>query len=160
MSNVIIKTSESEIKQDKNGRNYKTVSFGEVKYIDTPFGKQLVPSTQARTTKTNCYELNYLGKLDSGYADPIFNANNPSLGGWFMGAIETREVVSYDITGTDGTTRTVNTYTTVVFSDTDSPAHESMVKSAFKSKGHEIMAEAAVNNNMSALEALRAEIVA
>ena len=37
MSNVIIKTSESEIKQDKNGRNYKTVSFGEVKYIDTPF---------------------------------------------------------------------------------------------------------------------------
>ena len=77
MSNVVIKTAESEIKNDKNGRKYKTVSFGEVKYIDTPFGKMLVPSTQARTTKANCYELNYLGKQDSGYVDALFNAANP-----------------------------------------------------------------------------------
>ena len=158
MSNVVIKVSESEIKLDKNGRKYKTVGFGEVKYIDTPFGKMLVPSTQARTTKTNCYELNYLGKQDSGYIDALFNAANPTNGGWFMGSIETREVKAYDITAADGTTRTVSTYTTVVFSDTDSPAHESAVKAAFASKGHEIMADAVVNNNVSALEALRASI--
>jgi hypothetical protein len=161
MSNVIIKTAESEVKFDKNGRKYKTVSFGEVKYIDTPFGKMLVPSTQARVTKTNCYELNYLNKQDSGYADPLFNAANPTNGGWFMGAIETREVKAYDIVAADGTARTVNTYTTVVFSDTDSPAHENAVKSAFASKGHEVMsADISVNKAVSALEALRAEITA
>ena len=159
MSNVIIKTAESEVKFDKNGRKYKTVSFGEVKYIDTPFGKMLVPSTQARTTKTNCYELNYLNKQDSGYADALFNAANPTNGGWFMGSIETREVKPYDITAADGSVRTVNTYTTVVFSDTDSPAHESAVKSAFASKGHEVMTgNVSVNKTVSALEALRAEI--
>jgi hypothetical protein len=159
MSNVIIKTAESEVKFDKNGRKYKTVSFGEVKYIDTPFGKMLVPATQARTTKTNCYELNYLNKQDSGYADALFNSANPTNGGWFMGSIETREVKPYDITAADGTTRTVNTYTTVVFSDTDSPAHESAVKAAFASKGHEVMTgDVSVNKTVSALEALRAEI--
>ena len=159
MSNVVIKTAESEVKFDKNGRKYKTVSFGEVKYIDTPFGKMLVPSTQARTTKTNCYELNYLNKQDSGYADALFNAANPTNGGWFMGSIETREVMPYDITAADGSVRTVNTYTTVVFSDTDSPAHESAVKSAFASKGHEVMTgNVSVNKTASALEALRAEI--
>ena len=159
MSNVVIKTAESEVKLDKNGRKYKTVSFGEVKYIDTPFGKQLVPATQARTTKQNCYELNYLNKQDSGYADPLFNAANPSNGGWFMGSIETREVMPYDITAADGTARTVNTYTTVVFSDTDSPAHESAVKSAFASKGHEVMTDSvSVGKTVSALEAMRAEI--
>ena len=161
MSNVVIKTAESEVKLDKNGRKYKTVSFGEVKYIDTPFGKMLVPSTQARTTKTNCYELNYLGKPDSGYADAMFNAANPTNGGWFMGSIETREVKPYDITAADGSVRTVNTYTTVVFSDTDSPAHESAVKASFSSKGHEIMTgDISVNKTVSALEALRAEITA
>lgn len=161
MSNVVIKTAESEVKLDKNGRKYKTVSFGEVKYIDTPFGKMLVPATQARVTKTNCYELNYLGKQDSGYADAMFNAANPTNGGWFMGSIETREVKPYDITAADGSVRTVNTYTTVVFSDTDSPAHESAVKAAFASKGHEIMTgDVNVNKTVSALEALRAEITA
>jgi hypothetical protein len=159
MSNVVIKTAESEVKFDKNGRKYKTVSFGEVKYIDTPFGKMLVPATQARTTKTNCYELNYLGKQDSGYADAMFNAANPTNGGWFMGSIETREVKPYDITAADGSVRTVNTYTTVVFSDTDSPAHENAVKSAFASKGHEVMTDSiSVNSTVSALEALRASI--
>jgi|694.fasta_scaffold58306_12 hypothetical protein len=156
--NTIVKTSESEVKQDRNNRSYKTVAFSEVKHVDTPFGKMLLPASQSKTVKINCYENSYLNKMDAGYADPIFNANNPSLGGWFAGSIETREVVAYDITASDGSTKTVSTYTTIVFGDTDSPAYESTVKAAFKSKGHEIMAEAPVNNNVSALEALRAEI--
>jgi hypothetical protein len=156
--NTIVKTAQTEAKQDKNGRNYKTVSFSEVKHVDTPFGRMLLPASQSRTVKINCYENSYLNKMDAGYADPIFNANNPSLGGWFAGSIETREVVGYDITSADGSTKTVNTYTTAIFGDTDSPAYESTVKSTFKSKGHEVMAEAPVNNNMSALEAMRSEI--
>jgi hypothetical protein len=56
MKNLIIKTAQSEVKQDKNGRNYKTITFSEVKYVDTPFGKMLMPATQAKSTKINCYE--------------------------------------------------------------------------------------------------------
>ena len=155
--NTIVKTSKTEAKQDKNGRNYKTVAFSEVKHVDTPFGKMLLPASQSKTVKINCYENSYLNKMDAGYADPIFNANNPANGGWFAGSIEAREVVGYDITSADGSIKTVNTYTTVVFGDTDSPAYESTVKAAFKSKGHEVMAEVQVNNT-SVLEALRADI--
>ncbi len=159
MSNIVIKVAQSEIKQDKNGRNYKTVTFGEVRYIDTPFGKQLVPALQARTTKVNCYENNYLGKQDPGYADPIFNQSNPANGGWFMGGIETRGVREYDIPSADGGVRTVNTFTTVVFADSDSPAYESSVKSAFSSKGHELNSDALTDSSVAAhLESLRATI--
>lgn len=159
MSNIVTKSAQSEIKNDKNGMKYKTVSFSEVKYIDTPFGKMLLPSTQAKTTKINCYETNYLGKQDSGFAESLFNAANPTNGGWFMGSIENREVQEYDITAADGGVRTVNTYTTVVFGDTDSPAYESTVKAAFKSRGHVVMSNnTSVNNTVSSLEALRASI--
>ena len=68
MSNIVTKVAQSEIKQDKNGRNYKTVTFGEIKFIETPFGKMVVPATQAKTTKINCYENNYLGKMEIGRA--------------------------------------------------------------------------------------------
>lgn len=157
MSNIVIKVAQSEIKNDKNQRPYKTVTFGEVRFIDTPFGKMVVPATQARTTKINCYENNYLGKQDPGYADPIFNQSNPAAGGWFAGSIETREVEGYDIPTADGGVRTVNTYTTVVFGDTDSPAFESSVKSAFSSKGHNVVdgnvSESSVASHLAALQA-------
>ena len=156
MSNIVIKVAQSEIKNDKNQRPYKTVTFGEVRFIDTPFGKMVVPATQARTTKINCYENNYLGKQDPGYADPIFNQSNPSNGGWFAGSIETRNVEGYDIPTADGGVRTVNTYTTVVFGDTDSPAFESSVKSAFSSKGHNVVengvTESSVASHLAALQ--------
>jgi hypothetical protein len=156
MSNIVIKVAQSEIKNDKNQRPYKTVTFGEVRFIDTPFGKMVVPATQARTTKINCYENNYLGKQDPGYADPIFNQSNPANGGWFAGSIETREVGNYDIPTADGGVRTVNTYTTVVFGDTDSPAFESSVKSAFSSKGHNVVdgnvSESSVASHLAALQ--------
>ena len=158
MSNIVIKVAQSEIKNDKNQRPYKTVTFGEVRFIDTPFGKMVVPATQARTTKINCYENNYLGKQDPGYADPIFNQSNPSNGGWFMGSIETREVEGYDIPSADGGVRTVNTYTTVVFADTDSPAFESTVKSTFNSKGHVLSTSEQNVTSAQVLETLRAQI--
>ena len=160
MSNIVIKTAQSEVKQDKNVRNYKTVTFGEVRFIETPFGKMVIPASQARTTKINCYENNYLNKMDVGYNDPIFNQSNPTNGGWFAGSIETREVGEYDIPSADGGARTVNTYTTVVFGDTNSPAFESTVKSAFSSKGHNIVTNGVTDSSVAShLETLRASIV-
>lgn len=159
MQNLVIKTNQTEVKQDKNGRNYKTVTFSEVRYVDTPFGQMLMPATQAKSTKINCYENNYLGKQDPGYAEPIFNQSNAALGGWFMGSIETRKVEEFDIPSDDGGSRTVNTFTTVVFGDTSSPSYESAVKSTFSSKGHAIMDGSTINSaSASELEALRAQV--
>ena len=157
MSNIVVKVAQSELKQDRNTRNYRTITFGEVRFIETPFGKMVVPASQARTTKINCYENNYLGKMDVGYNDPIFNSSNPTNGGWFAGSIETREVGSYDIPTADGGVKTVNTFTTVVFGDTDSPAFESTVKSAFSSKGHNVVegnvTDSSVASHLAALQA-------
>jgi len=140
MSNYSIKTAESAVKQDKNGRNYKTVTFLEVVMMNTPFGIVQKPATQSRSNKINCYEKNYLNETpDIGYNDPIFNAAKPTAGGLFQGSIETRQVEAYEIPDSEGTMRTVNTFTTVVFGDTESPAYETVVKAAFKSKGHEVL---------------------
>lgn len=157
MSNIVTKVAQSELKQDRNTRNYKTVTFSEVRFVETPFGKMVVPASQAKTTKINCYENNYLGKMDVGYNDPIFNQSNPANGGWFAGSIETREVGNYDIPTADGGVKTVSTFTTVVFGDTNSPAFESSVKSAFSSKGHNVVegnvTDSSVASHLAALQA-------
>ena len=159
MSNIVTKVAQSELKQDRNTRNYKTVTFSEVRFVETPFGKMVVPASQAKTTKINCYENNYLGKMDVGYNDPIFNSSNPANGGWFAGSIETREVGSYDIPTADGGVKTVSTFTTVVFGDTDSPAFESTVKSAFSSKGHNVVENGVTDSSVAShLAALQAQI--
>lgn len=159
MSNIVTKVAQSELKQDRNTRNYKTVTFSEVRFVETPFGKMVVPASQAKTTKINCYENNYLGKMDVGYNDPIFNSSNPANGGWFAGSIETREVGSYDIPTADGGVKTVGTFTTVVFGDTDSPAFESTVKSAFSSKGHNVVENGVTDSSVAShLAALQAQI--
>jgi hypothetical protein len=139
MNHIIVKTAESAIKQDKNGRNYKTVTFTERTMLNTQFGPMPKPLSQCRSTSVNQYELNYLGQPDPGYSAPIFNERNPQAGGYFEGKIENRNVREYDIESKDGGIRAVNTYTTVVFGDTASPAWESTVKSAFKSRGHEVV---------------------
>jgi hypothetical protein len=139
MANYLIKTAESNVKQDKRTRNYKTVTFTECVMMETPFGKVPKPSAQCLSTAINCYEENYLGKMDLGWGDPIFDAKNPAKGGIYEGAICQRPVEEYEIISQDGTVRQVSTYKTVVFGDTDSPAFESLVRAAFKSKGHQII---------------------
>jgi hypothetical protein len=146
ISNFVIKTAESELKEDRNTRNYKTVTFTECVMMQTPWGLVPKPSTQCVSTKINCYEENYLGKEDPGYNDPIFDAKNPSDGGIFMGAIPQRMVEEYEIVSSDGTVREVETYKTVVFGDTSSPSWEKVVKAAFKSRGHEIIEEEDTDN--------------
>ncbi len=159
--NIIVKIAESELKQDKNGNSYKTVTFSEQRMVDTPFGKMALPTSQSRSTKINRYAKSYLnGEPEIGFNDPIFNSSNPTKGGWFMGAIETRKVNEYDITADDGSVRTVDTYTTIVFGDSDNPAFESLVKSSFKSRGHEIADQqsATPTPSLSVLERLRESV--
>lgn len=138
MANFLIKIAESPLKKDKNTRSYKTVTFQQAGFMETPWG--LVPrsSNQCAQTAVNCYERNYLEKMDAGWAEPIFNPKNPAAGGIFQGDIVSRQVEEYDIIDkVDGTVRKVNTFKTVVFGDTTQvAAFESAVKSSFKSRGH------------------------
>jgi hypothetical protein len=139
MAKFIVKTAESAVKEDKNKRKYKTVQFTEAGFMETPWGLVQKPTAQCVSTSVNCYEENYLGKMDLGWADPIFNPKNPTAGGIFEGAIEQRNVREYTITSADGTVRQVDTYKTVVFGNTESPSWESTVKAAFKSRGQEVV---------------------
>lgn len=139
MAKFIIKTAESVVKEDKNQRKYKTVTFTEAGFMETPWGLVQKPTAQCVSTSVNCYENNYLDKMDLGWSEPIFNPKNPANGGIFEGAIEQRNVKEYNITSADGTVRQVDTYKTVVFGNTESPSWESTVKSAFKSRGQEVV---------------------
>jgi hypothetical protein len=139
MAKFLIKTAESALKTDKNTRKYKTVTFTEAGFMETPWGLVQKPSAQCVSTAVNCYEENYLGRMDLGWNDPIFNAKNPTAGGIFEGSIEQRNVNEYTITSSDGGMRQVDTYKTVVFGNSDSPSYESIVKAAFKSRGQEVV---------------------
>ena len=145
MSNYLVKVSESEIKQDKNQRNYKTVMFSEVVMMKTPFGEVLKPASQTRTRAHNAYEKSYLNdKEQPGYSDSIFDPRNPSKGGLFQGEIVSAMVEPYDIIDTrTGEVKVVDKYTAIVFGDSDSPSFKSDIRAAFKSQGHNISEEAA-----------------
>lgn len=150
MANFVIKIAESPIKQDKNKRNYKTVTFQQAGFMETPWGLVPRPTNQCSQTAVNCYEKNYLERMDAGWSEPIFNPRNPAAGGVFQGDIVSREVEEYEIVDKmDGSVRQVSTYRTVVFGDTDQQsAFESAVKSTFRSKNHVVTSspvKAAVN---------------
>jgi hypothetical protein len=151
MAKFLIKTAESALKTDKNTRKYKTVTFTEAGFMETPWGLVQKPSAQCVSTAVNCYEENYLGRMDLGWNDPIFNPKNPAAGGIFEGSIEQRNVKEYTITSSDGGMRQVDTYKTVVFGNSDSPSYESTVKAAFKSRGQEVV-EQAVKANIPSFE--------
>ena len=139
MSNFLVKIAESPIKKDKNQRAYKTVTFQQAGFMETPWGLVPRPANQCSQTAVNCYEKNYLEKMDAGWSEPIFNPKNPSAGGIFQGDIVSREVEEYEIVDKiDGSVRQVSSFKTVVFGDTDSPSFESTVRSTFKSRGHNV----------------------
>lgn len=145
MSNHVIKTAQTEIKTDKNGKKYRGILFTEVVMMSTPFGQMQKPAEQSVSRQINRYEESYLNnKPELGYTAPIFNPKNPANGGIFEGSIERRQVVPYDIPGTDGAIREANHYTTVVFGDTNSPDYESLVEATFKNQGHPVLTAAVV----------------
>lgn len=148
---IVFKVEESAVKQDKNGKTYKQVTFrshSKEVIIDPVLGEISVEG-QNKETKVNRYLESYLnGKPEVGANEPIFNPANPKNGGAFLGDIITREVPAYEIPVMDSLglaqtgTRTVNTYTTVVFGDTRKPAEfEAAVRAAFRNAGHALTEE-------------------
>lgn len=123
----------TEIRQDKNGRSYKHVVLTglEEESFVLPSGKVITATKPVTPSAVIGYEENYLGNQDFTWT--------LSKGKTVFGAIVTRNVPAYEITGQDGVTRTVNTYKSVVFGDTrDTVAFEAEVRRTFKAAGHNL----------------------
>ena len=122
-----------EIRQDKNKRSYSyiVVAGEEQEHFTLPTGKVIVARKPAQQSAFIAYEENYLGNQDFGWDVKPKDV--------LMGAIVSRTVTPYEITGSDGTVRTVNTYKTVVLGDTrDEASFEVAVRAAFKNAGHNL----------------------
>lgn len=130
MSKILIKTAESAVKVDKNGKNYKVVTLMESVLVKTPWGMKPKPASQCKSINVVCYESNINKKMDAGYAE--------NTGDWLVGGIETRIVAPYEITS-NGVTRKANTFSTVILEDTDTEGYSALVASSFGRKGHTIV---------------------
>lgn len=142
MASVIKKTAESKVKSDKNGREYKTCTFAKMQATEMHVpGVGIVAVNQpARETSVNLYAQSYLDdKEQFGYSVPT----NTDKHSFILGDIVTRKVKPYALNSLDRNTgefveREVNTFTTVVFGNTDAGNWEATVRSTFKSRGHEL----------------------
>jgi hypothetical protein len=124
---TVVKVSEE--RQDKNGRNYKLITFQSpqhVEAVDQTTGeitKVRVPSRRSSITR---YQESYLDDQMHYMYDAEINEKVP-------GAIVTRLVDEYEIDG-----RPVSSYSTVVLGMTNDPGFETLINSAFNSAGHAI----------------------
>lgn len=140
MASIIKKVSETKVKSDKNGREYKTCTFAKMQAteVNVPGVGLVAVHEAAKETSVNLYAESYLdNKEQFGYSIPA----NTEKHSFLFGDIVTRKVNSYVINSVDKTTgevteREVDTFTTVVFGNSDSPSWESTVKSTFRSRGH------------------------
>lgn len=130
MKSTVIKTAESTVKQDKNGRNYKTVQFSNPNFVQVG-SRKIYQKT--RPVSINLYEKSYLpgNPMDFGYDIPV--------GSEFFGNVETRMVQPYTFTDSQGNTREAKTYTCVVLGDNSSPAWDLLVRATMARKGHEVI---------------------
>jgi hypothetical protein len=151
---ILLKTDESDIKEDKNGKIYKTIELtkhGSQSGLEVIDGIEVMVEAKAIVTKTNVYEESYLdGKTELGFNAPIYDRSNPKAGGAFYGDIVTKTVEPYDIPLRDengeltGEVRTVTSYTTVVLGvkTTDTDRFEAAVNRAFANR--QVQVEAGV----------------
>lgn len=132
MKNFVTKTAESAVKQDKNGNSYKTVTFSTLgKMVENhPVFGEMIIDIPKKSTSINLYEESYLnGNEEFGYSTAI--------GGYLGGDVITKQVAPYTfIDKSTGEEVERNTYSTVVFGDTESASWNSAIIQAFKSKGH------------------------
>lgn len=129
----LLDVKSTEIRTDKNNRqyNYVVLSGQEQESFVLPTGKVITAIKPVTSSAVIGYEENYLGNQDFAW--------NLKAGQTVFGAVVTRTVPAYDITGQDGVIRTVNTYKTIVFGDTrDTAAFEAEVRRVFKSAGHNL----------------------
>ena len=146
---IIVKVSESSVKQDKNGRNYKTITFRELSssetIMDDILGPIQVTGSKTVETKINVYEQNYLNQTaDWGYNNPLYVEGKPIPQGCAtFGGIVQRSVKPYDIEVLDviglptGEVRKVDSYKTAVLADSRKEEEfELATRVAFRNSGH------------------------
>jgi len=132
---VIVKTRESEVKTDKNGRTYVTTGFQKLGKQQVMIAGKMedVQDVIARATAINLYNKSYLNNLPS-------PGRETKIGGFIFGDIVTKEVPAYKVPQKqkDGSVKDVErtTYTTVVFGFSNSESWDSAIAQAFKSAGH------------------------
>jgi hypothetical protein len=124
---TVVKVSEQ--RQDKNGRNYKLVTFQSPQHkevVDVTTGEVMLVRMPARASSITRYEESYLDDKMHYMYDAVEGEKVP-------GAIVTRSVEEYEIDD-----RPVSVYTTVVLGMTNEPSFESQVRAAFQSAGHKL----------------------
>lgn len=140
---TVVKVSEN--RQDKNGRNYKVVTFQGPQHkeiLDITTGELMTVRVPARTSSITRYEESYLD-------DKMQYMYDAEVGEKVPGAIVTREVPEYEING-----RPVYSYSTVVLGMTSEPGFETQVLAAFKSAGHDLTTsdiEQPINDRVAAV---------
>lgn len=124
---TVVKVSED--RQDKNGRNYKVITFQSPQHkevVDVTTGEITLVRVPARMSSITRYEESYLD-------DKMQYMYDAQVGEKVPGAIVTRSVNTYEIDG-----RPVSSYSTVVLGMTNDPGFEAQVRAAFKSAGHDL----------------------
>ena len=124
---TVVKVSED--RQDKNGRNYKVITFQSPQHkevVDVTTGEITLVRVPARMSSITRYEESYLD-------DKMQYMFDAQVGEKVPGAIVTRSVNTYEIDG-----RPVSSYSTVVLGMTNDPGFEAQVRAAFKSAGHDL----------------------
>jgi hypothetical protein len=128
-SNVLIVVGVSDVKTDKNKRNFKTLSLAtpDKKEVTIPGGKTVLAKIQPKIGKINVWEENYLNNTaDYGY--------DLKEGDAILGDVVTQKVEAYEIPNPKtGEVYTVNTYSCVVLGDSASASWASAVSKAFTS---------------------------
>ena len=124
---TVVKVSEE--RQDKNGRNYKVITFQSPQHkevVDQTTGEITLVRVPARRSSITRYQESYLD-------DQMHYMYDAEMGEKVPGAIVTRSVDEYEIDG-----RPVSTYSTVVLGMTDDSAFDAAIDAAFRSAGHNI----------------------
>lgn len=145
---TVVKVSED--RQDKNGRNYKLVTFQSPQHkevVDITTGEVALVRVPARMSSITRYQESYLDDNMQYMYDAVVGEKIP-------GAIVTRPVAEYEIDG-----RPVYSYTTVVLGMTNEPSFESQVRAAFKSAGHEIEEKSAESTPTERVSAVQQTIL-
>ena len=145
---TVVKVSED--RQDKNGRNYKLVTFQSPQHkevVDITTGEVALVRVPARMSSITRYQESYLDDNMQYMYDAVVGEKVP-------GAIVTRPVAEYEIDG-----RPVYSYTTVVLGMTNEPSFESQVRAAFKSAGHEIEEKSAESTPTERVSAVQQTIL-
>ncbi len=127
-TNLIRVTSVSDELKDKNERTYKSVEFSnpeKVTVVDESTGEVVTVRQDPKRCKVNRYQENYL----NGREDFLFDAN---VGERTPGMVVTQLVEPYEINNE----RIVDSYTAVIFGNSNSPLFKNQIRNAFANQNH------------------------